>query len=322
MSKPRIIVFACAWCSSAAADLAGTTRLAMTADFTVLRVMCSGRVDPVHILHALALGADGVLVTGCHPGDCHYGTGNVHARKRVDFTRTVLGALGLAERVQMVAISASEGRRFQQVLATFDDELTQLGPSPIRGKLPRPTDAKRDGLLVLLRGMAEALGVVIPEGLPIPPEQLPRGFGAPAFDVDSCMGCGACFQACPTGNIQLEDKERTRTISHFHARCVACKACERACPTESIAVHSQLELGALVSDRLVQGPRFPLRGCPICGTPTIPERQHVYLVQQLEQDGGPHDAPDLCEPCRRRATGRDLMSQLISMPMGDLGGGP
>jgi F420-non-reducing hydrogenase iron-sulfur subunit len=133
--KPRIVGFLCNWCSYAGADLAGTSKLKMPAFLTPIRVMCSGRVDPVLIATALLRGADGVLVAGCHPGDCHYEKGNYYARRRFALTERLLETLGLEkERIRLAWVSASEGPRFAKVVTEFTEHIQKLGPSPIRSK--------------------------------------------------------------------------------------------------------------------------------------------------------------------------------------------
>lgn len=125
----KLLVFACNWCSSTAADLAGTSRLEMPADFTIVRVLCSGRVDPVHILRALVLGADGVLVTGCHPGDCHYTSGNYYARRRFAMFRKLLDYMGVdLRRVKFSWVSAAEGAKWAHIIDEFTEEVRALGP--------------------------------------------------------------------------------------------------------------------------------------------------------------------------------------------------
>jgi F420-non-reducing hydrogenase iron-sulfur subunit len=127
--KPKIIVFCCNWCSYTGADLAGTSRLKITPNFRVIRTMCSGRVEPTFVLHAFAKGADGVMVAGCHPGDCHYSSGNYKARRRVMLLKKTLSQLGIEpERLRLEWISASEGTKFQTQVNDFVDEVTALGP--------------------------------------------------------------------------------------------------------------------------------------------------------------------------------------------------
>lgn len=133
MFNPRIVGFLCNWCSYAGADLAGTSKLKMPATLTPIRVMCSSRIDPVLILTALLRGADGVLVAGCHPGDCHYEEGNYYARRRYALTKKILESLGLEpDRVRLSWISASEGQRYADVITEFTEHIRELGPNPLR----------------------------------------------------------------------------------------------------------------------------------------------------------------------------------------------
>jgi F420-non-reducing hydrogenase iron-sulfur subunit len=130
--EPKIVGFLCNWCASNAADLAGTTRLQYAPNIRGIRVMCSGSVDPAYVLKALLEGADGVLVAGCHPGDCHYVSGNYKARRRVTALRTILRTLGLEEdRVWMEWISASEGKKFAETVNEMVGSIKALGPSPM-----------------------------------------------------------------------------------------------------------------------------------------------------------------------------------------------
>ena len=131
--EPTIIGFLCNWCSYAGADLAGTSRIKYPSNIKSIRVMCSGRVDPVFILDALKKGADGVLVAGCHPGDCHYQSGNYKTNRRIKLLKRMLTEMGVEpERVRFEYISASEGQKFAQVVTDFVAELKKLGPNPIK----------------------------------------------------------------------------------------------------------------------------------------------------------------------------------------------
>jgi F420-non-reducing hydrogenase iron-sulfur subunit len=133
--NPKIIGFCCNWCTYAAADLAGTSKLKMPASVAVIRVMCSSRMDSTLVLRALLRGADGVLLAGCHPGDCHYDKGNYFARRRFALLRSIVETLGLeAERLQLSWIGASEGPRFQQVVTEFTEKIKKLGPNPMQKK--------------------------------------------------------------------------------------------------------------------------------------------------------------------------------------------
>jgi len=127
--EPKIILFCCNWCSYAGADLAGSLRLKIKPYFRIIRTMCSGRIEPSFIFRAFAKGADGVMITGCHPGDCHYMSGNYKAIRRIMLLKNVLPQLGIEpERLRLEWISASEALKFQSVANEFIDEVTNLGP--------------------------------------------------------------------------------------------------------------------------------------------------------------------------------------------------
>ena len=128
--EPKILAFLCNWCSYAGADLAGTSRMQYPPNIRVVRVPCSGRVNPIFIVEALRQGADGVLVSGCHPGDCHYIAGNYYARRRFAMLQRYLEYLGIEKgRVQFSWVSASEGGRFAEVVTEVTDAVKALGPA-------------------------------------------------------------------------------------------------------------------------------------------------------------------------------------------------
>jgi len=127
--EPRIVAFLCRWCSYTGADLAGTSRRKYPPNVLPIRVMCSGRVDPSFILDALRKGADGVLVCGCHPGDCHYTEGNIHMLRRLPLVHKLLAQFGIEpERVRLEWVSASEGDRYAAVVREFTQQIRRLGP--------------------------------------------------------------------------------------------------------------------------------------------------------------------------------------------------
>ncbi len=130
--EPKILGFLCNWCAYAGADLAGVSRIQYPPNLRVIRVLCSGRIDPVLVLEALASGVDGVIVMGCHPGDCHYMTGNYEAERKIKMLKKLIAPLGLAERLRLEWVSASEGARFAEVVRDFTNHIKVLGPSPLR----------------------------------------------------------------------------------------------------------------------------------------------------------------------------------------------
>ena len=131
--EPILVGFFCNWCTSTAADLAGTIRLQYPPNIRPIRTMCSGSVDAVYILRALLSGADGVIVGGCSLGDCHYVSGNFKARRRIAALKTILDTLGLEnDRVWLRWISAAEGQKFAATMREFTEKIKELGPSPFR----------------------------------------------------------------------------------------------------------------------------------------------------------------------------------------------
>ncbi|MEM2255087.1 MAG: hydrogenase iron-sulfur subunit [Candidatus Bathyarchaeia archaeon] len=132
--EPKIVGFLCNWCAYAGADLAGVSRIQYPPNIRVIRVMCSGRIDPAFILEALKNGADGVLVAGCHlPSDCHYLSGNFKALRRVMLLKRVLKDFGIEpERVRLEWVSASEGDKFAAVVRDMVEQIKKLGPNPLK----------------------------------------------------------------------------------------------------------------------------------------------------------------------------------------------
>jgi F420-non-reducing hydrogenase iron-sulfur subunit len=132
MYKPKIVAFFCTWCTYTAADLAGTARMSYAPNARIVRVMCSGRIDPQFVLQAFKEGADGVLIGGCHPGDCHYQEGNYKALRRYHMLKRLLNQYGIEEeRFQLEWISASEGDKVQESINKLVDQLKELGPLQI-----------------------------------------------------------------------------------------------------------------------------------------------------------------------------------------------
>jgi len=131
--EPVIVTFCCNWCSYAGADLAGTSRLEYPTNVKIIRVMCSGRIDPIFVMEALRSGADGVLITGCHPGDCHYQKGNYVMEKRFDYLKDIVEKVGIEpERIRLEWISASEGAKFAALVNEMTEQIKKIGPSPFR----------------------------------------------------------------------------------------------------------------------------------------------------------------------------------------------
>ena len=216
--EPSIVAFCCNWCSYAGADLAGVSRIQYPPNARIIRVMCSGRIEPYFVLKALELGADGVLVAGCHIGDCHYISGNVEAEKRMAFTSEVLDKLGVGRnRMRLEWISASEGQKFAQTMKDFTEQIRALGPNP----LPR--------LQKRMKGDPAKIKEIM--------SQIVEDTGA--FD---CVECGKCTTVCPVAKYDPNFAPRTIVLKAMEGvvdnissnrdvwTCVTCEQCNSMCP--------------------------------------------------------------------------------------------
>ena len=135
--EPKIVGFLCNWCTYTGADLAGTSRMKYAPNVRVVRLMCSGRLDPTFVLKAFREGADAVLVGGCHPGDCHYQNGNMKTLRRIPLLRRLIKDMGIEpERLRLEWISASEGERYQRVINEFVEQVRKLGPLNLEARRP------------------------------------------------------------------------------------------------------------------------------------------------------------------------------------------
>ena len=141
--EPKIVAFCCNWCSYAGADLAGTSRIQYSPNIRIIRVMCGGRVSPLFVLKALSIGADGVLILGCHPGDCHYVEGNYKTLRRIPLLKKMLKQFGVEEeRLRLESVSASEGAKFAEVANNFTQAIKNLGPSLLELSKQNSQEAK------------------------------------------------------------------------------------------------------------------------------------------------------------------------------------
>jgi len=217
-AEPKIVAFLCNWCSYAGADLAGMSRISYPPNIRAIRVMCSGRVDPAFVIQAFETGADGVLVSGCHPGDCHYVSGNLKAEKRMQNTRKLLKLLGLGpERLRLEWISTAEGAKFAQVVTGFTEELRRIGPNPLKagGNPKAPVSTKE----VVSKALKKT-------------------------NVQYCLECGKCSGSCPISRINEAYSPR-RTVERFLLgyedkvllgtdvwTCLTCFTCSERCPSD------------------------------------------------------------------------------------------
>ncbi len=160
--EPKIVALVCNWCTYCGADLAGTSRLKYQPNVRIVRFPCTGRIDPVFILKVFERGADGVLVSGCHPGDCHYTSGNYHARRRWTVFKALLEFMGVEpDRLQFSWISASEGQKWTKVIDEVTDRVRALGPFQAYRSLQRDPEGRGE---TKAAGVAGIVGEASPPG--------------------------------------------------------------------------------------------------------------------------------------------------------------
>ncbi len=287
--------------------------------------MCSGRIDPLFILIALEEGADGVIVAGCHPGDCHYVSGNLKAERKMRFLKKVLEPMGLSERVELHWISASEGQKFQRVMTDFTNKIRSLGPNPI--KIERMRDIKvskesqkRHHIHELVIDFANWMNFK-PEGaIEFSEDEIMEGYGVPKYDSDKCIGCGACYRICPEEVIDLRDIGGIRTIGHYYFNCRTCKECAETCPKEAIEIKTEFDLEAFLSRKPVKDIDLELIQCKNCGkffaTKLQLEDIETTVVKGNEEKGimgieYPEAMFDLCPECKRKIAARNLNQMYI-----------
>jgi len=305
--EPRIIAFCCNWCAYAGADMAGVSRLKMPPTFRIIRVMCTGRVDPLFIIHAFVQGADGVIVAGCHPGDCHYISGNLKAKQRINFLKGLLKQTGLDNRLEMYYVSAGESNRFQEVIEEFTERIRKLGPNPLK-KLPPPKKEgnKREVLHTELLWIFKGLGITEIQPWQPSEEEIIPGFGTPVYDPEKCVGCGACYNNCPENVIMLEDVDGKRKIRHYYWSCITCRTCEEICPQDAIKVEEGFDLTAFLQQTLHDDIELPLVKCRICGKFFASEP----MVKEAKEKEIPLELLDVCPECRKELIGKELVELL------------
>ena len=311
----------CKWCASAGADLAGVSRLEYPPNILPIRVMCSGRVDPLFILRALEAGADGVFIGACHPGDCHYVDGNIKAKKRFDFLLKILEPLGLKDRLTLEYVSASEARKFKEVTTAFTEKIRQLGPSPIgmNRKLVDLTitdeSHKKQAIYAVLKALAEAVGYQPTEPFIIPAEETMEGYGFPIRDPDKCIGCYACYNICPEQVITLEDIENRRVFGTLSHACVVCNKCQELCPQEAIEIVPGFELMAYLTQTPIEDINLELQQCEKCHS-YFAASKHVEFVEEKVQNSIqdlhiPVEQHGLCPECRRKQIAKKIQSKWL-----------
>jgi F420-non-reducing hydrogenase iron-sulfur subunit len=212
--EPKILGLLCNWCCYAGADLAGVSRYQYPTNIRVIRVMCSGRVDPAFVFRAFSKGIDGVFIGGCWLGECHYATeGNYHALEMTKACKKLLEQIGLnPERLRIEWVSASEGIRFAEIVTNFTKQLKEMGPLGI-GEGKDPEQLKQD---------LEAAEIYARKKLT-----------SYYIDPDKCQGCMICLRKCPVEAI-IGGKNQIHVIDQ--EKCIGCGICFQSCPPRFGAV--------------------------------------------------------------------------------------
>jgi len=246
--EPKIVAFLCNWCSYAGADLAGMSRICYPPNIRPIRVMCSGRVDPAFVIQAFESGADGVLVGGCHPGDCHYVSGNLKAEKRMLNTKKLLKLIGLGpERLRLEWISTAEGAKFAQVVTDFTEELRKMGPNPLKAEgNPKASASTKEVVSKALK----------------------------KTNVQYCLECGKCSGSCPISKIN-ETYSPRRTVERFLLgqeqkvlygtdvwTCLTCFTCSERCPSD-VRFPEFVRACRSVASKEIMGELCAHRGIPL-----------------------------------------------------------
>lgn len=300
--EPTVLGFCCNWCSYAGADLAGVSRLQMPPNFRIMRVMCSGRVDPLFILNALEAGADGVIVMGCHPGDCHYISGNMKAERRAKFLDAILEQIGLKDRFELHWVSASEGPKFQKTITDFVEKVKKLGPSPVNlspAKVDISKDSqKRKHIRDALISLAQAMDFRPEAPIEFEENDVMEGYGFPKWDADKCIGCGTCHLNCPEDVIEMDDRDGWRFLGHKSYDCRTCRICEEMCPEDAIEIKHGFDLTQFLEGGVTEDARMTLRTCTVCSETFATDRQLDSIKSKIEEGDAEKDVPGMRLPDR------------------------
>lgn len=289
--------------------------MTMPPNLRVIRVNCTGRIDPLFILQALEAGADGVLISGCHEGDCHYSTGNIFSKKRFRFFKKMLDEFGLGDRVDFVHVSAAEGEKWAAINKEFVKKIKKLGPTPIQqtndlSDITVDDDhTRKNRIHDILVSLSKKMDYEPKKQVLFDPEEVYEGYGFPKRDPDKCIGCYACYNVCPENAIKIEDVKNKRKYGTLHAQCLVCKECEKVCPQEAITISPGFELVSFLMNEPLWEFDVPLQKCSECGeyfnpTPFCEELEkrikNKKAEESLEALNLPFKPYTTCPSCKRK----------------------
>jgi F420-non-reducing hydrogenase iron-sulfur subunit len=324
--EPRIIALLCRWCASAGADLAGVSRIKYPENIHPIRVNCSGRMDPLFILRALEVGADGIMLGACHPSDCHYIDGNIKMKRRFDFFMRILNEMGISERIELHYVSASEGQKFANVTKEFTEKIKKLGPTPINKESElldihfSENKRKKEVFFELLNKIATILNYTPTEPFLLDSSETMEGWGFPKRDPDKCIGCYTCENTCPENVITVEDINNKRTFGSFSHYCISCKKCEEACPEDALTVVDGFELMSFLNATPHPDLEHELMACSVCEKFFAPIKHIEHIEKKIFGSNDinldiPTDHYKMCPECKRDYISNNYQSKVIKIPL-------
>jgi coenzyme F420-reducing hydrogenase delta subunit/formate hydrogenlyase subunit 6/NADH:ubiquinone oxidoreductase subunit I len=261
----------------------------MPPNLRVIRVNCTGRIDPLFILQALEAGADGVLVSGCHEGDCHYVSGNLVSKKRFLFFKKMLDEFGLGDRVDFVHVSAAEGEKWATLTTDFVERIRKLGPTPVKDVTNLTNIAVDDNhtrkarIHEIMVSLSKRLNYEPKKPVHFNEDEIAEGYGFPKRDPDKCIGCYACYNVCPENAIKIEDIQSKRRYGTIHSHCLVCKECEKVCPQDAIVISPGFELLSFLLNEPVWEFDVPLQKCSECGEYYTPKPFNEHLEKKISE---------------------------------------
>lgn len=309
---PKILLFSCNEHGYLVADAAGVKRLSYPPNALIIRVPCIGRVSETHVLEAFKLGADGVLLSGCSPGNCPHINGNQLALENVAFLKRLLSAFKIQpERVGFVENLRTDPQPFVKTVTEFVKKIQSIGPNPLREKRRTASGLTRAGtLLNLLKSFSEELKIMPA----IVEYNMQSPFAEIIIDAEKCTICGVCSSRCPTEALKLwEDRDIAKVIFNY-AKCIDCGLCELICPERAIEKKKVSDLSQIIKTperALIKQKLIP---CTNCGKPFSSAAKlrgiSKFLGERSIRKEDELSLIKMCPNCRTEALSQDLIHRL------------